>query len=360
MLLHRRQNKPSEEDVQKLHHEIKKSTESVIEVQLAIDEADRSKSLALGDARETNSHSAYDLRTQLRSAMRDVSRGDKLIENIPTFKALSVTEHSRPSAAVQSARDEIIYRNRQPAMEERYNKIQQQAPFIVQNLLLSWTKVSNEYSSGPSAESIRDGARKEKSGAFSPIDLVGDEPAARISSYNKCTSRKSPNAPHPSSCDDPRRSQNFPSPSAVRNCRGGESARGTRSDAAAPVENYESEKPSPVPSIVGDTDDELRVKIPALCQQISLYFPPFSISDGLLTVSEVRRKFESLGFIQSSGKIWFFYYKGRILRLLHIFEDTPIRAFGVKHRSTIDALSLKEMAVEQFCWGICHELNKER
>src|SRR5436190_7521167 len=106
----RSQNKSLKEAIQDLQPHIKESTESVIEARLAFDEADRSQSLAIEDAREVNGDPEYDPATRQWTIVmaRVTSRKGDLVDDMSAVTELSVAENSRPSADAGSAYDGIL------------------------------------------------------------------------------------------------------------------------------------------------------------------------------------------------------------------------------------------------------------
>ena len=166
---HRKRHGPLADAIADVPEQFKKSAASVIQVQLAIDEIERSKEQPIGHAEQ--------------SLSRLNPEQNRYVAGVPAVTQLSLIFRNRHQTQDSGTLTSISQGDYRVAYYERHRQIEQQAPLIIRQLLLHWTDVEEEDILHHAERQYRR-AELEKSGGFAATSLeMGDERPARVCSY---------------------------------------------------------------------------------------------------------------------------------------------------------------------------------
>jgi hypothetical protein len=321
-LLPRKQTNPSDESVTKAREQFEQSTSIVIDVQLAFDEASRSEVRANEDA-ESGQDGPESLPTREQWALSRVGlRQERLVEEIPAFKELSLTRLGTPIQDERSPGHGSHELERQYTSRERYDQIKQEAPLIVKQLLICWTNIKDDRFLDAGAYQ-RPGPATRRAGEFPPSNPGAVTPNAP---YDKCSPNSEANsgwtrtteyfANEVDSNPGKRTSMN----TTLNSFPGSKTGSVTQ---ATPQMNDEQEEP-----------DILFFTLDGFCKNLPLHFKHFSIDDRRVTIGDIQRNVDLLGWRPNQFAFTHFvrlFYKGTLLEN----GSQPARALGVKHGSKI-------------------------
>jgi hypothetical protein len=320
-LLPRKQPNPSDESVAKAREQFEQSTSIVIEVQLAFDEASRSEVRAIEDA-ESGQDGPESLPTREQWALSRVGlRQERLVEEIPAFKELSLTRLGTPTQDERPTGHGSHELERQYASRERYDQIKQEAPLIVKQLLIYWTNIKDDRFLDAGTYQ-RPGPATRRAGEFPPsnpgaVTLYDDKRSTNSEANPRWARTTAYFANEVDSNPGKRTSMN-----ATLNSFPGSKTTGSVTQ-AAPQMSDEQEEP-----------DILFFTLDGFCKNLPLHFKPFSIEDRRVTIGDIQKNVDLLGWRPNQFASTHFvrlFYKGTLLEN----GSQPARALGVKHKSKI-------------------------
>lgn len=280
-MLRRKQPNPSDESVNKAREQFEQSTSTVIEVQIAFDEASRSEVRAIEDAEAHQDGSGSQSEPEQWALSRVGLRQEKLVEEIPAFKELSLTqlstqtEDERPPGHSHELK-------RQHTSRERYDQIKHEAPLIVKQLLICWTNIEDDrFLDAGTYE--RPGALTSKAAEFQPSDPAPSVPydsRSPIADASPGWARPTEYSPNDRDSNPKER----PSMTAGLKSFSGNKTTGNVTQATSQTTDGQEEP------------DLLFFTLEGFCRNLPLRFEPFAIEDRRVTIGDITRIVDILGW----------------------------------------------------------------